>query len=1202
MLWIKKLCDRQEILLFLQAMRLKSLEIKGFKSFAKETVIHFGEDVIGIVGPNGSGKSNIVDAIRWVLGEQKSRELRLDQMSSVIFNGTKKRKPGGVASVSLTFENTKNLLPTEYNTVTITRMLYRTGESEYRLNGVQCRLKDITALMMDTGIGSDSYAIIALGMVDDILADKDNSRRKMFEQAAGISKYKARKKETLSKLDSTTADLARIEDLLFEIEGNLKSLEKQARRTKRYFELRDEYRQLGTDLALLRVATLRQNQTDLKAQLAKEEDAYRQLEIESRNAEAAVEKERKSNLDTEKTLSERQRELNALVGQIKTTESEKKMQEQKRQFIEQNRSKLAEEIKGAESRIEQLQADIQRYAEQVTAEQEREKALKAELDIAQNKLNEIKEAHGSVKEDLDSVMKDQQAVEREVYELEKQKAVNSNQIQSAQLELERTEFDTRQRRVEVIELQNKMEKLEQEEQEKKAILDKLERAEEERQEKLQQAEAEHEELQKQISKINRELDARRNELKLTTSMIENLEGFPESIQFLSKNKEWEGTPLLSDLIYVQEEYRVAIENYLEPYLNYYVVKTYEDARRAIELLSKSQKGKANFFVLEAFEDYSENITLLPDTRQAIDLIETEPAYRSLFSFLLSNVLITDREDFVRKSMTDNIALLSKSGRFIQRRYSVSGGSIGLFEGKKIGRKKNLEVLEHQIARLEKDSNKLSTQFYNAKSKIEELKKQRVPADIQQARNAVNQVVQNKVSLITRLENFESFLRDADQKSEELHKRIEALKTDNERIESDLNAKKAQMAAAKAKISSTDESFRQMAEELSEASGIYNDKNIEHIRQQNKVSSLEQELNYRKKQLDEVTNALSHNKQALEQNAQEFEQIGEAIADMDIQLQEAYGERKEKETALNEVEQTYFKARGEINEMENKLRQLTKATQNAQTLINNMKDKLTDVKFKINSIVQRVQIEFNVDLNQVMPSGEAESMPEAELEAKVEKLKNRLDNYGEINPMAVEAYNEIKERYDSITQQRDDVIEAKESLIQTIKEIEETATAQFLGAFERARLNFIEVFRSLFTQDDNCDLILLDPENPLESKIEIVAKPKGKRPQTINQLSGGEKTLTATALLFALYLLKPAPFCVFDEVDAPLDDANIGKFNKIIKKFSKDSQFIIVTHNKLTMAAVDTIYGVYMAEQGVSGVAPVDLRDFEHVGAFAMQEG
>lgn len=1182
-------------------MRLKSLEIKGFKSFARETVIHFGEDVIGIVGPNGSGKSNIVDAIRWVLGEQKSRELRLDQMSSVIFNGTKKRKPGGLASVSLTFENTKNLLPTEYNTVTITRMIYRTGESEYRLNGVQCRLKDITSLMMDTGIGSDSYAIIALGMVDDILADKDNSRRRMFEQAAGVSKYKARKKETLSKLDSTTADLARIEDLLFEIEGNLKSLEKQARRTQRYFELRDEYRQLATDLAVMRVASLRQSQKDVQSQLEKEEHAYRQLDIEVRTIEASVEKERKSNLDTEKTLSERQRELNTLVGQIKTTESEKRMQEQKRQFIEQNRAKLAEEIRAAEGRIEQLQQDIDRYEAQVTGEKEQEKTLHEELQVAQQKLQQIKDGHGAMKSDLDAVMRDQQAIEREVFEFEKQKAVNSNQIQSAILELERTSFDTEQRRVEVTQLQTKMTELDTEEKAKKATLDQLEKAEEDRQEKLQLAENEHEAFSKEISKINRELDARRNELKLTTSMIENLEGFPESMRFLSSNKAWKETPLLSDLIYVKEAYRVAIENYLEPYLNYYVVKTFDDAHQAIELLSKSQKGKANFFVLEAFADYAENISLLSDTHQAIDLIETEPIYRNLFSFLLSNVLITDREDWVKPATADNVVLLSKSGRFIQRKYSVSGGSIGLFEGKKIGRKKNLEILELQITKLEKESNKISTQFYNAKSKIEDLKKQRVPAEIQEARNVLNKVVQNKVSLITRLENFESFLRDADAKRLQLQERIETLKTDNERIETELGAKKEQMLAAKSKISSTDESFRQMAEQLSEASGAYNDKNIEHIRQQNKVSSLAQELNYRHKQLEEVTHALGNNKRLLEQNEQEFDQIGEAIVEMEALLQESYYERKQKEASLSEVEQYYFKARGEINELENKLRQLSKSVQNSQTLINNLKDKLTDVKFKINSIVQRVQIEFNADLNQVVPSEAAEAIPEAELEMKVERMKSRLDNYGEVNPMAVEAYDEIKERYDSITQQRDDVVQAKESLLQTIKEIEETATAQFLGAFERARINFIEVFRSLFTEDDNCDLILLDPENPLESKIEIVAKPKGKRPQTISQLSGGEKTLTATALLFALYLLKPAPFCIFDEVDAPLDDANISKFNKIIKKFSKDSQFIIVTHNKLTMAAVDTIYGVYMVEQGVSGVAPVDFRDFEHVGAFELRE-
>jgi chromosome segregation protein len=1178
-------------------MRLKSLEIKGFKSFANETVLHFAEDVIGIVGPNGSGKSNVVDAIRWVLGEQKSSELRLDQMSSVIFNGTKTRKPGGLAQVSLTFENTKHLLPTEYNLVTITRMLYRTGESEYRLNGVPCRLKDITTLLMDTGIGSDSYAIIALGMVDDILADKENARRRMFEQAAGVSKYKARKRETLSKLDSTTADLERIQDLLFEIEGNLKTLEKQAKRTKRYFELREEYKLASVDLALLRTATLRQSQADLQTQLQREEDGYRQTEIELRQVEAALEVTRKTNLDTERALSDRQRELNRLVGRIKGKEGDKRMHEQKRQFVEQNRMKLAAEIQQAEGRLAQLERDIAHYRGETEAEQVREGALQAELQTAEGRLKEIRESHGALKSDLDSILKEQQGIEREVFELEKRKAVHNNQIQSILLELERSGFDTEQRRVEGGSLQEKVTELERDEQRKKDVVESLEIAEEQRQQALQQAEHAAEELTKHITKVNRELDARRNEFKLTRSMIENLEGFPESIQFLSKNKDWgREVPLLSDLIYVKEEYRVAIENYLEPYLNFYVVKDLREANRAIELLSNSQKGKANFFVLEAFELYVPPIALLPDTLQAMDLVETDAAYRNLCNYLLGNVLVTDREDLVGQLPEGEVVLLSKSGRFIQRKFSVSGGSVGLFEGKKIGRKKNLEILEQQIQHLEKESNQLSTEFYNAKSKIQALKAERTSAQVAEAQAVLNKITQEKVSLYIRLENVETFLRTSDEKRAQLEQTMQQLHEANAEIETALVSKQSEMTAAKSRISTTDETFRQLAEQLSQASTVYNDKNIEFIRQQNKVSALQREWSYREKQLEEGIVAVEANQKALQNNLRETAEINDLLQTMQAELEEAYAERQDMETALGEVEAQYFKVRGEINELENKIRQLSKTTQNGQVLINNLKDKLTDYKFKISSIAQRLQIEFNVDLLQATLSENVES--EIELELKVEKLKNRLENYGEINPLAVEAYNEIKERYDTISQQRDDVVKAKESLLQTIKEIEETATVQFLGAFERVRLNFIEVFRSLFTEDDNCDLILLDPQNPLESKIEIVAKPKGKRPQTIAQLSGGEKTLTATALLFALYLLKPAPFCIFDEVDAPLDDANISKFNRIIQKFSDNSQFIIVTHNKLTMAAVDTIYGVFMLEQGVSGVAPVDFRDFEHVGAFA----
>lgn len=1177
---------------------MKQLEIKGFKSFANETVINFEEDVIGIVGPNGSGKSNIVDAIRWVLGEQKSRELRLDQMSNVIFNGTKKRKPGGVAQVALTFENTKNLLPTDYHTVTISRLLYRTGESEYRLNNVPCRLKDITSLFLDTGIGSNSYAIIALGMVDDILADKDNSRRKMFEQAAGISKYKIRKRETINKLNSTTADLDRVEDLLFEIEKNLKTLEKQARRTKRYFNLKAEYKKLSIDLALLKISSLKVKHRELKSKLENEEDHYRQYEVEVRKLESELESEKKANLDKEKMLSQRQRELNELVGHIRGMENDKRMLQQRQEFVEQNRLKLIREMENAKQRIRQLEEDIQHYRSELNTEKRIEARLEMELTEAEEQLEKKRRKHGSIKAELDEVVVAQQRAEREIFELEKQKAIHSNQVQNYRQELEQSNHNIKQRREEVKALREKVGQLEAEETERTAQVEAMEKKETQREEDLQDAENRLETLSGQIAAVNRELDAKRNEYKLTKSMVENLEGFPESIRFLSNSKEWnKEAPLLSDLIYVKEEYRIAIENYLEPYLNYYVVSNLEEAYKAIQLLSRSQKGKANFFLLDAFETYVSPMTMLPDTLRAIDLVETDPVYRNLCSYLLENVLITDRDDIHGQLPEGEVVLLSKSGRYIQRRYSVSGGSIGLFEGKKIGRKKNLEILDKAIRKAEKESNRLSTEYYNVKQKIEQLKARRTTAQIQREREALNQLIQQKVSLNTRLENFQSFIQEVDERTAQLEKQIKTLRQSNKEIDRQLEEKNAHIAKVKEQISNMDGSYREIAEQLSEASTAYNEKNIQFIRQQNKVTALQRESSFREKQMEDNKSTLSNNDEAIQGADREIVEGKKKVEALEKKLRAAYEQRKEKESSLTEAEQLYFKARGGINEIEEQLRKLNKTRQDAQVLINTLKDKFNDVKYEISSVAQRLRIEFEIDINDIINQEPETDLPAEEVEDKVGRLKGRLDNYGEINPMAVEAYDEMKERHETISQQRDDILEAKESLMKTIQEIEETATTQFLEAFDTARTHFIDVFRSLFTEDDNCDLLLLDPEDPLESKIEIVAKPKGKRPQTINQLSGGEKTLTATALLFALYLLKPAPFCIFDEVDAPLDDANIVKFNKIIKKFSKDSQFIIVTHNKLTMAAVDVIYGVYMAEQGVSGVSHVDFRDFEHTATF-----
>ncbi|MEL7220706.1 MAG: chromosome segregation protein SMC, partial [Bacteroidota bacterium] len=1056
-------------------MRLKQLEIKGFKSFASETIVNFSEDVIGIVGPNGSGKSNIVDAIRWVLGEQKSKELRLDTMSSVIFNGTKKRKPSGSASVSLTFENTKNLLPTEYHTVTITRILYRTGESEYRLNGVTCRLKDITSLFLDTGIGSNSYAIIALGMVDDILADKDNSRRKMFEQAAGVSKYKARKKQTLNKLKSTTADLDRIEDLLFEIQGNLSSLEKQAKRAKRYFELKEQYKNLSLQLASIKINDLRQQHKVIQAQLTQEEDKYRQYEIEITQLEAGIESERKAHVDKEKALSDRQRDLNNLISKLRGLENDRQMLEQRLQFVNQNRQKLSQDIAQAESRLTHLDAQLQEYRSELNAEKRVEARLEQELTTAEDHLAKVRENHGSVKANLDAVMTEQQAVERQVFELEKKRAINQSQVDNFELQERRNLQDIESRREDMAELDSRLAELQEKEDAAQAAVNDKERAEELRLQKIKESETRLEDLNQRRTKVNRTLDAKRNEYKLTKSMIESLEGFPESIRFLSQNKEWKkDAPLLSDLIYVKESYRIAIENYLEPYLNYYVVQNLEEAYQAIQLLGRSQKGKANFFVLDAFESYLPPAELLPaGTQLAADLIEAEPAHRKLCAYLLEKVLVVEGEDVETANQLGDWIILARSGRFIRRRFSLSGGSVGLFEGKKIGRKKNLELLEKAISKAEEEEQKLSTAYLQEKSDLDRLKSQRTQSDIQHARQVLNQISQQKVSLVTRKENFQSFMDDVLKKNENLRAESKRMLEENKEMDAQLQGGLRRVADIKDQIANTDDSYREIAEELSAASANFNEKNIAFIRQQNRVTALQQELSFRENQLNELTSSRKQNESSLAGSSEEISSIQKRIDDIQISLQAAYEVKKEKETGLTEAEQAYYQARGGINELEDKMRKVSRLRQDTQILVNQLKDKFSSVKFDISTVAQRLRIEFSIDVNEFIKEdieieAKVAKLDPTELEMKVERLKSRIDNYGEINPMAVEAYDEMKERYETISTQRDDILEAKDSLIQTIKEIEETATVQFLDAFDKARVYFIDVFRSLFTEDDNCD--------------------------------------------------------------------------------------------------------------------------------------
>ena len=1172
-------------------MRLQNLEIKGFKSFADKTVVNFNKDIIGIVGPNGCGKSNIVDSIRWVLGEQKSSQLRSDKMTNVIFNGTKKRKQGNIAEVSLTFDNDKNILPTEYSTVTITRQLYRTGESEYRINGVPCRLKDIKSLFLDTGIGSNSYAIIALGMVDDLLADRENSRRRLFEQAAGISKYKTRKNETLSKLKGTSADLDRVEDLLFEIEGNLKKLERQAKRAKKYFEIKESYKEQSIELALFQINEHKSNYKSIEQKIKIEEDKLLQINTIVANLEAKLEKAKTGNIEQEKALNERQRNLNRTVGTIRNKENDKKMLAQRIQFVQQNQSNLSADITSTKHQIEQTEIDIEYYRGEVNSEKRIEETLENQLENVEVRLEKTKTQHGNLKSELDEFIQNQQELERAIFNIEKEKAIQNAQIGNSKRDIERTIKEIEVRQADVANLEEKQLAQTKVQSEKETLIESLQNLENQRQEQLQQTRTLLDNVRDDLTKVNRKIDSKKNEYNLIKSLVDNLEGFPESIKFLSKNKNWDKkAPLLSDIFYCSPEYRVAIENYLEPYLSYYVVQNLEEALTAIQLLDKSNKGKANFFILDAFANTSSiDLPSLEHTVKALDVVQFENKYEALSQNLLGNVLIKDVDEEITPITQEQVILLSKSGKYIQKQFSISGGSVGAFEGKRIGRKKNLELLSNEIDDLTSKKDGLTEQFQKLQAQQNRLNQADKTAEIRKETEQLNRLKREAVSIQTRLENFETYLKEALVKKEQTEKRIQNIEAKLLGFDEQLVVKQAERVELSEAISQKDGSYRVIAERLSKVSQEFNQQNIAFIKQQNKITTLQRELNFREKQIRDLNVKLETFERNLQRAEADLAKAEQDIKNLDAELIELYGQKSDNQAYLTAAEEEYYKSRGAINEVEDEIRQYNRQHQQSIQIISNLKDGFNEVKLKLSSISERLNIEFDIHINDLMNQSPNPELNRTQLEEVVDRLKKRINNYGEINPMAVEAYDEMSERYVFIKEQRDDLLSAKQTLLDTIDEIETTATQQFLQAFNTVRDSFRKVFRTLFTEDDDCDLILEDPDNPLESVIKITAKPKGKRPQTINQLSGGEKTLTATALLFSLYLLKPAPFCVFDEVDAPLDDANISKFNKIIKEFSSDSQFIIVTHNKQTMAAVDVIYGVTMAEQGVSRVVPVDFR-------------
>ena len=1176
-------------------MQLTKLEIKGFKSFGDRMVINFDKGITGIVGPNGCGKSNVVDSIRWVLGEQKSRMLRSDKMENVIFNGTKKRKQSNLAEVSLTFNNTKNLLPTEYSSVTITRRYYRTGESEYLLNGVTCRLKDITSLFMDTGISSNSYAIIELKMVDDILNDKDNSRRALFEEAAGISKFKTRKKETLKKLDDTDADLERVEDLLFEIEKNLKSLEKQAKQAERYYKLKDSYKEYSVKLAKKTVSEKRDAFLSLNKQIEAENDKKLSINRQLSEIDATVEKAKAELVSKEKLLSSRQKALNEHVNKIRQYESEKKIKNERLRFLQDKSDSLKQQIEQDKQSNERASFSIKSLSQEKESVEKIFLETEQRVTALQEEYETQKAKTAALREEVNTLRSQQKETQERVYQLNKSLEIKQIQLSSVKQELEKSTTDSSEQSASVAEFDSKLEELSKLLKEKNDYLDNLKAKEDHLNQQVEETTHTIEVIREELTQSSRKLDAKENEFNLTKSLVDNLEGFPEAIKFLKKSSKWgKNAPLLSDVLTCSEDYRITIENFLEPYMNYYIVDSEAQAYEAVNLLSDASKGKANFFILDSFENFTPSDTKLYDNAvAATEIVEYDSKYRRLIGYILDNVYIV-KGDYSQIPADKESIFITQSGKVTKRRFSLSGGSVGLFEGKRIGRAKNLEKLEIDIKDLNKKITGIKDSLDRKQKDLANLKEHTYKSNIESLQQEINQVNQEYVSVRTKQEQFAQMLSTAATKREDLEQQQTNLIEEIDQIKPEADEKNQQLGELEQRLNILNEDLTIQDELLNQKSSTYNQENIEFHQQQNRVQSLEQEIGYKQNTFESSKERVEKNQTELKNNEEEIKRLVETAETNDDELIGMYDEKESIEQAVNEAEKDYYAARGNIDETEKQSRELSRSKEQVDTLLMELQNKLNDTKLQLNSVKERLSVEFDMDLDKMMEADDAEEGPieesADELREMVTKFKEKMERIGPINPMAMEAYEEIKERNDFIIGQREDLFKAKESLLSTIAEIDEVARTTFIEAYEKIKENFMKVFRTLFTEEDECDLHLTDPENPLESKIEIMAKPKGKRPLTINQLSGGEKTLTATSLLFAIYLLKPAPFCIFDEVDAPLDDANIDKFNNIIRKFSEESQFIIVTHNKRTMSSTDVIYGVTMIEQGVSRVVPVDLRD------------
>jgi chromosome segregation protein len=1178
---------------------LSKLEILGFKSFPYKTELFFDEGITVVVGPNGCGKTNILDAIRWVLGEQRTSLLRGERMEEVIFNGTKELKPLGMAEVSLVIQNNLGILPTEYQEVYITRRLFRSGESEYLLNKKICRLKDIIDLFLDTGMGAHAYSVIQPEMVESILSSKTEDRRFLFEEASGISKYKHRKKEALRKLESTENDLLRLKDLVTEVEKQVNSLKRQVRKSERFKRLSSELKDLELKLGKNQYELLREREEELEVRLSElgQERVTQQAklaELELKNENLKLELSR-----AEKKFFSCKQELDNCLEVLHNLEKESIRLNERKLNLEEDKERLTKEIEENLSRRDLIAEEIEDKAEKVKevlekirSKEKEHQETEEELKVKEDRLREFKEKItlsdarlSDAGEMVHQAELEEQNLKMQLDELERNSRLVSKEEENLLKDLEKIEREKEVLQNSILSCNNCLEN----KAEEKVTLQK--RSEETR--------VSLESLtEKRIGK-EKEVSSLKAKFELFRDMIQHYEGYQTGVRAVLGQKEiFPGlTAPVANLITAEKEYLAAIESALGESAQYILSEDLNSAQRGIEFLRKEKKGRATFIVLDRFKDLKfipEKVELEGNGIKGWirDFVKCEERYRPVIDFLLGKVILTD-------SLENGIELSSKLGRgygvvtpdgqIIRDGRIMEGGSEK--EIFLIGREEEVQKLSEKISSLDKQLYELNTKIEIEEKRKSEMQSSLLDLDkkIEEERIKLSEL---EVSIARQEENRKGLVQRQqilNQKKRELNQSIELLK-DKEGV---LNSGELQ---EKKKI--LEQECKNLSEELEKAEKerdfVYSNLNelrIELISLQGKEEQLRNEMERLKELETDLKESKESKQKELESLISKVEELDYNITGHKAILEEKGKEKEEKENQEDSCKQELEQIQPQLLSLEEGLKTQRKKKEELQESWHKLEMEKLEVFTNRDNLQKKIWEEQEKDLEKIEVLREEEKKEIESYPQKISELKEKLKLLGAVNLLASEEYQQQKERFDFLQKQMQDLVEAKGNLVSTIDKINQTATELFLETFQKVKTNFQQVFEQLF-EGGETELNLIEGMDPLESPIEISARPLGKKLININQLSGGEKALTALSLLFALYLVKPSPFCILDEVDAPLDDANLDRFIKLIKNFSQKTQFIIITHNKMTMESADVLYGVTMEKLGVSKIVSVKLNPEE----------